>query len=96
MRGWVGSALRAPCGSAMNALNKFLHTHMISGVLLVVAGGLGLSFRRPIANFKHSIDAHWNVDFGTADSYRYGVAVLSGAIMIGGLMLVGQRVLMGS
>lgn len=62
----------------------------------MVAGGLGLSFRRPIADFKHSLDAAWNVDVGSADGYCYGVAVLSGAIMISGLLIMGDKLMLGA
>lgn len=64
---------------------------MISGVLLVVAGGIGLSFRKPIADFKYSIDEAYNVEVGSADGYRHGVTVLSVAILLGGvLILIGK------
>ena len=65
---------------------------MIFGILLVIIGLLGLWFRRPLADFKKSIDQEAVGNMGNSRTYRVVVTAVSGAVIMVGLLMIGENV----
>jgi len=64
---------------------------MIFGFLLIVVGAFGLWFRKPLADFKKNIDQEAIGDLGGVKVYRYVVTAISIAVLMVGLLILGEK-----